>query len=49
MYKMKYIFGQTVKYQGKICKIKGIRFTAGGTLYKLSGTYKWIKEEEITK
>jgi len=47
MYKMKYIFGQTVKYNGKICKITGIRFTVGGVMYKLSGIHEWIKEGDI--
>ena len=47
MYRMKYIFGQTVKYNGKICKITGIRFTTGGVMYKLSGMYGWINERDI--
>lgn len=47
MYKLKYIFGKTVNYNGKICKIIGIRFTAGGVMYKLSGVYQWVKESEI--
>lgn len=47
MYKMKYIFGQTVKFNGKKHKIKGIRFTSNGILYKLSFIQRWIKEEDI--
>ena len=47
MYKVKYIFGKTVKYRGAVCKIKGIRFTPDGAMYKLTGIYEWIKEEEI--
>lgn len=47
MYKMKYIFGQTIKYNGNMHKILGIRFTAGGIMYKLSGIREWIKEEKI--
>lgn len=47
MFKMKYIFGQTIKYKGSMHKVMGIRFTAGGVMYKLSGIRDWIKEEEI--
>lgn len=47
MYKMKYIFGQTIKYKGNMHKIKGIRFTCSGVMYKLSGIREWIKESEI--
>lgn len=47
MYKMKYIFGQMIKYKGERRKIIGIRFTAGGVMYKLSGIREWIKEQEI--
>lgn len=47
MYKMKYIFGQTIKYKGNMHKIMGIRFTCGGIMYKLSGIREWIKESEI--
>lgn len=47
MYKMKYIFGQTIKYKGNMYKINGIRFTCDGVMYKLSGIREWIKESEI--
>lgn len=47
MYKMKYIFGQTIKYRGKSRKVTGIRFTAGGVMYKLNGIREWINEKEI--
>lgn len=47
MYKMKYIWGQTIQYKGEKRKVKGIRFTAGGVMYKLNGIQKWIKEEDI--
>ena len=47
MYKRKYIFGQTIKYQGENHKVIGIRFTSGGVMYKLSGIREWKKEEEI--
>lgn len=47
MYKMKYIFGQTIFYQGQRRKILGIRFTPEGVLYKLSGLNKWIHENEV--
>lgn len=47
MYKMKYIFGKTVKYKGENHKIMGIRFTCGGVMYKLSKIKEWIKEETI--
>lgn len=47
MYKMKYIFGNTVKYQGNMRKVIGIRFTTGGVMYKLYGIREWIKEEDI--
>lgn len=47
MYKMKYIFGQTIKYKGSMQKVMGIRFTCDGTMYKLSGIREWIKESDI--
>ncbi len=47
MYSMKYIFGQTVKYNGKKHKIKDIRFSPNGVLYKLSFISYWVKEEDI--
>lgn len=47
MYKMKYIFGQTIKYKGSMHKVMGIRFTCGRVMYKLSGIREWIKEEEV--
>lgn len=47
MYKMKYIFGQTIKYRGNMHKVMGIRFTCSGVMYKLSGIREWIKESEI--
>lgn len=47
MYKMKYIFGQTIKYKGSMHKVMGIRFATGGVMYKLSGIRDWIKEEEV--
>nr|DAK90460.1 MAG TPA: hypothetical protein [Caudoviricetes sp.] len=47
MYKMKYIFGQTIKYKGSMHKVMGIRFTCNGVMYKLSGIREWIKEEEV--
>lgn len=47
MYKMKYIFGQSIKYKGETHKIEGIRFTAGGVMYKLSGIKQWIDEKEV--
>lgn len=46
-YLCKYIFGQTIKYKGENHKVNGIRFTAGGVMYKLSGISEWIKEEKI--
>lgn len=48
MYKMKYIFGQMVKYNGELHKVIGIRFTTGGVMYKLSNILEWIKEGDIT-
>ena len=47
MYKCKYIFGQTIKYNGENHKVNKIRFACGGVMYKLSGIREWIKEEEI--
>lgn len=47
MYKCKYIFGQTIKYQGKNHKVTEIRFASNGVMYKLSGIREWIKEEDI--
>ena len=47
MFKIKYIFGQTIKYNGSMHKVMGIRFTTGGVMYKLSGIRDWIKEEEV--
>ena len=47
MDKMKYIFGQTIKYKGSMHKVMGIRFTCNGVMYKLSGIKEWIKESEI--
>ena len=47
MYKCKYIFGQTIKYQGKNHKVNGIRFTPRGIMYKLSKISEWIKEEDV--
>ena len=47
MYKMKYIFGKTIKYKEQMHKIIGIRFTANGVMYKLSGINEWINEKEI--
>lgn len=47
MYKMKYIFGQTIKYKGETHKVTGIRFTCSGVLYKLTGIREWIRESEI--
>lgn len=49
MYKMKYIFGQTVKYKGDRRKVTGIRFTAGGVMYRLSGIKEWIDEKEVAE
>ncbi len=49
MYKMKYIFGQTIKYNGQRHKIQTIRFTSGGVLYKLSGIKEWICENDISE
>jgi len=49
MYKMKYIFGQTVIYKGERRKIVGIRFSVDGVMYKLSGIRDWIKEKEVNK
>lgn len=47
MYKMKYIWGQTIKYNGEKRKVNGIRFTSGGVMYKLSGINQWISENEV--
>lgn len=47
MYKMKYIFGQTIKYKDERRKILSIRFTSKEILYKLTGIREWIKESEI--
>ena len=47
MYKTKYIFGKTINYKGKMHKVIGIRFTAGGVMYKLSGIREWISEKEV--
>lgn len=47
MYKMKYIFGQTVKYKGERRKVLGIRFTSSGVMYKLRGIQEWINEKEV--
>lgn len=47
MYKMKYIFGQMVNYQGEKRKVMGIRFSVEGIMYKLKGIKEWIKESEI--
>ncbi len=47
MYKMKYIFGQTITYRCKKHKILGIRFTANGVMYKLSNIKEWIKESDV--
>lgn len=44
----KYIFGQTVEYEGIKRKIKGIRFACDGVMYQLTGLREWIKEGEIT-
>jgi len=35
MYKMKYIFGQTIKYKGTMHKVMGIRFTVSGVMYSV--------------
>ena len=45
--KLKYIFGQTVKYKGELRKVSGIRFEAGGVMYKLTGLREWIREKDI--
>lgn len=47
MYKMKYIIGKTIRYKGESHKIIGVRFTCGGTMYRLSGIREWIKEEDM--
>ena len=47
MYKFKFIFGQMVEYNGKRHKVQGIRFTAGGVLYKLTFINNWIPENDI--
>lgn len=47
MYKCRFIFGQTVRYEGKKHKVQGIRFTSGGVLYKLTFINRWIKESDI--
>lgn len=47
MIKLKYILGNYVKYNGEKRRILGIRFTAGGVMYKLSGIIKWINESEV--
>ena len=47
MYKIKYMFGQTIKYKNEMHKIIGIRFACEGVLYKLSGIREWIKEAEV--
>ena len=47
MYKMKYIFGQTIKYKGNMHKVTGIRFTPNGVMYKLTGVYEWVSEKEV--
>lgn len=47
MYKTKYIFGKMINYKGEMRKVVGIRFTAGGVMYKLTGIYEWISEKEV--
>lgn len=48
MFHKKYFkIGQSVKYKGKFHKIIGIRYTAGGILYKLSDLSDWISEKEL--
>ncbi len=47
MYKLKYIFGKTVKHNGENHKVVGIRFTSSEIMYKLSGIKEWISEKEI--
>lgn len=47
MYKMKYIFGQTIMHKGQRRKIIGIRFSLNGVMYKLSGIRDWINEKEV--
>lgn len=49
MYKMKYIFGQMVKYNAQMHKILGIRFTRDGVMYKLNGVHEWVKERDISE
>ena len=49
MYKMKFIFGQTVIYNGTKKKIKGIRFTSGGVMYLVNQISRWIREDELTE
>ena len=49
MYRVKFIIGQMVWYKSTRHKIEGIRFTAGGVLYKLSGIKDWLKESKIIK
>lgn len=49
MYKMKYIFGQTVRYKGGRHKIQTMRFTGDEVLYKLSGIKEWINEKDISE
>lgn len=47
MYKMKYIFGQTIMYKGQRRKVIGIRFSINGVMYKLSGITDWVNEKEV--
>lgn len=47
MIKLKYILGNYVEYKGMKRRVLGIRFTAGGVMYKLSGIYEWVSEGEI--
>ncbi len=46
---MKFIFGQTVIYNGTKKKIKGIRFTSGGVMYLVNQISRWIREDELTE
>ena len=47
MHKVKYIIGQVIRYKGRMLKVTGMRFTAGGIMYKLEKTVEWISEKEI--
>ena len=47
MYKLKYIFGQTVVHNKEKHKITGIKFTTNGVMYKLNNIKEWIKESDV--